>query len=621
MPRNKDQIDFNDLHVLEGLPAVKAQLEAALNLGVASNDDMPPIFDAPPMSEMPDYMQESLDAEYELDPPAPQAVKVPDLAGMLLRYALTTPHSKIWDSEDKSLITQASLKSFVSNELFKQWMDHKDKNIYTEESVIQADIKKGLAIALNRYSLAMPRARIWDSHSKIFLAQPAFKSSVGKEIFDAWLRHENRREVQESDVAEIAKSKRQEGQEGLQEVLQRYIYLESSKSVWDNDKESEVPIDALRYSIASCFDDWIKHPNRKQIPRENLVFDPSQQVSEGYINRFKGLPLVPEGNKEKCKDILKLLFLLSNEDEEIFFWILRWLALPLQNVGTKMDTAILMHSPVHGSGKSLFFEGICSKLYGHYAKTYGQTQLESNYNDWLSETLFGVFEEVLSRSQKFSHTGKIKQMITGDKFYVEKKFLSGWEESNYMNSVFLSNEVQPLPIEPSDRRFLVVWPNDTLNEEMQKKIGDEMANGGVEAFYHFLLHDVDCKGFDRRTKPPITDAKERLIEFGRPAWEVFFDEWKSNELQVPFIPIRLDQLFKFYVRWCNECREHALGRNKFSGFISTKIKRRRDIDYDNGKCRGKGTIFFPVDCPHDQVQCEWVANSIVEVEKRMPETE
>ncbi len=138
-------------------------------------------------------------------------------------------------------------------------------------------------------------------------------------------------------------------------------------------------------------------------------------------------------------------------------WLALWLAYPLQHVGAKMATAVLMHSEVHGSGKSLLFDGVMRPIYGEYGATLGQQQMESQYTDWQSNLLYGLFEEIFSREKKYSQTGTMKQMITATSTRIEKKFVSGWEEDNHMNCIFLSNELQPFPVEPSDRRFLVVW--------------------------------------------------------------------------------------------------------------------------------------------------------------------
>ncbi|MDP1109115.1 primase-helicase family protein, partial [Klebsiella pneumoniae] len=78
---------------------------------------------------------------------------------------------------------------------------------------------------------------------------------------------------------------------------------------------------------------------------------------------------------------------------------------------------------------------------------------------------------------------KIKHLVTGKTVRMESKFINGWEESNHMNAVFLSNEILPWPISENDRRMLVVWSLETLPPDRQRAIGAELEGEGVAALY------------------------------------------------------------------------------------------------------------------------------------------
>lgn len=134
----------------------------------------------------------------------------------------------------------------------------------------------------------------------------------------------------------------------------------------------------------------------------------------------------PVRDDAACENLRWLISFLCNHDEEALGWLTKWLAYPLQNMGAKMDTAVLMHSIMEGSGKSLLFADIFGQLYGQYAATVGQTQLEGSFNAWQSRKLWAVFEEVVSRDQRYNQVGKIKHMITGKTVRMESKFINGW---------------------------------------------------------------------------------------------------------------------------------------------------------------------------------------------------
>jgi putative DNA primase/helicase len=205
----------------------------------------------------------------------------------------------------------------------------------------------------------------------------------------------------------------------------------------------------------------------------------------------------------------------------------------------------------------------------------GQHQLESQYTDWRSRLLYAVFEEVLSRTEKHNQMGTIKHMITGTTQRIERKFVSGWEEANHMNGVFLSNEIQPFPLEPSDRRFLVVWPRHTLSVELQHAVSRELDNGGPAAFYQLLL-DYPLGDFNPHTKPIQTRARERIVEFSLPNFEVFFRDWKAGDLDIPFHSCTTRDVYLYYRRWCSETGNRPLTETKLITIFSSRLTKSRE---------------------------------------------
>ncbi|MFI2810158.1 primase-helicase family protein [Microbulbifer sp. JSM ZJ756] len=476
--------------------------------------------------------------------------------------------------------------------------------------------------AKKRFALISGTTKVWDEHLHREMKGSAFKAEVGAEVFKQFMDASDKRKLLEQDVrANIAaRQAAHKGAGGVGEMLKRFTYLDVSDTAWDARRRQVVRLADIRHSYPKVFDDWYRHPDRKQVDKENLVFDPTRRVDpETHINMFRGLPLTPERNDQACRFIRELLFTLCNEDFEVWQWITRWLAYPLQHVGAKMATAVLMHSSVHGSGKSLFFDGVMRKIYGEYSRTLGQLQMESQYTDWVSNLLYGLFEEIFSRSSKYSHQGQLKQMITGETVRVEKKFVSGWEEANHMNCVFLSNEIQPFPVEGHDRRFLVVWPEHKLPDSLQNGVAHELANGGAEAFYAWLLA-VDTSGFGPHTKPPLTAAKERLIEFGRPSWEVFDRAWKEQETDAPYHSCLVGDLYEVYVKWCARWRMHHMSFPKFAEAMGTVNQKKSRVPYDRPAGFGEmakkdvqGTFLIVTEHrpPEGKTQKEWLSDCVL----------
>lgn len=481
-----------------------------------------------------------------------------------------------------------------------------------------------LTAVLKRFVWTTPDGKVYDHEAVAILKKNQLADWIGKKLFSEWMASPERRTMEHRHALKLTRTAAKTkgaGDADLEMALERFVLLYPSNSIWDKDRCEMVRADDVKALLNRHWSSWNEHPRRQVNEYNKVVFDPTQRVrpEDGYINMFRGLPLRPVQAQDKCRNIRRLIDHLVDHNPVVFDWLVSWLAYPLQNVGAKMGSTVLMHSEQQGGGKSLFFEECYKPIFGEYAATVGQTQMESQYTDWRSKRLFGLFEEVLSRGQKYNHVGTIKHMVTGKTMRVEKKFVVGWEEANHMNFVFLSNEEQPLPIEPNDRRVLVVRPTSKLPTELRDAVLHELANGGIEAFYGWLLRwqmpffetrDGVMEAFHTHTEPPMTDAKRRIIDFGLPSWEHFFNEWKSGDTELPFETCRATDLFTVYCKWCNDARERPLSIHKFSLLFSNRVPRKNAQWYVRGVNRRKGAFFW-VDEPTDgKKQEDWLGERV-----------
>jgi putative DNA primase/helicase len=527
-PQGAKGKDWNDLHVGQGLEAVREQLQAALLLE--------------PAEDLPRAPSDDSAGENSATATTGGAGEALTLTQVVRRYALVEGTTQVWDIDKALLMKKAAFEALVGKPLAKEWF------ALTDEAV--------------------------DGQGK-------------------------RRTVSADQVRDIQQAKRLTGKKGGalgMPPVERYVYIDGTKDVWDRQKKRRVPEGAVKMALGDAYALWLNSAERRVVDVDHIVFDPTMTKDPSvYINTYDGLPLEPVRDDAACENLVWLISFLCNHDEASRDWLVRWLAYPLQHPGAKMDTAVLMHSIMEGSGKSLLFADALGELYGQYAATVGQTQLESNFNAWQSRKLWSVFEEVVSRDQRYNQVGKIKHLITGKTVRMESKFINGWEEANHMNAVFLSNEILPWPISESDRRMLVMWPLETLPAARQKAIGAELRNGGVAALYGWLLA-VDLGDFDQRTRPPKTDARERLVALSRAAWQTFVHLWRVGELGGGLWGGCLStDLYALFTEWCHRNKEHQLSHTKFSLFVSAEVEKTRSIPWAEGTSRRFGAFFFPAD--------------------------
>ena len=353
----------------------------------------------------------------------------------------------------------------------------------------------------------------------------------------------------------------------LQTLFRSFAYQYGSNIAWDTVNRMPIVISNLRHTFGN--DEvrmWLSSEKRRVVMPDQIVFDPTGQCGPAAVNLFGGLEMVPMAGS--CKPILDLLEHLCDQDEEIYSWLLDWIAYPLQNLGAKMPTAVIMHGD-EGSGKNLFWECVAS-LYGEYATVVGQDQLEDKFNDWLSKRLFIIGDEVLSRQEMRHLKGKLKAMISGKTIQINTKMMPVRSEANHVNIVFLSNELQPNALDASDRRYLVVWTPPKKDRAFYQAVADCMANGGREAFLHFLLQR-DLSAFDPYAPPPRTKAKDDLIDLGRPTPERWWLSWSKGELPVPHHSCSSAQAYTCYLKWCKAEGEKWPVTNNWFGRMVQRI--------------------------------------------------
>lgn len=335
------------------------------------------------------------------------------------------------------------------------------------------------------------------------------------------------------------------------------------------------------------------HPAWRVVRDSEIGFDPTQADPGIKCNLFGGWPTVPvPGQCDALLDLLRYQCSLEPNVEDAYWWILCWLAYPIQHPGAKMHSAIVVHGP-QGTGKSRFFEAY-GRIYGDYFRVIGQDALEDKFNsDWAEKKLFIIGDEILAKAEMFQVKNRLKGFITSETIRVNPKNIAAHTERNCMNIVFLSNERMPLVLENDDRRHMVLWVPPKLDDSFYAEVTAEIQAGGVAALHHYLA-TLDLGGFKPWTRPPMTRAKEDLVQLGRSSEERFAIEWRRGEVEaadgaaIPFCPCLGSTLFKVYEKWCERTGER---RRPMSHFINYLGKR-------HGWTAGKSTPTWQtlIDC-------------------------
>lgn len=338
----------------------------------------------------------------------------------------------------------------------------------------------------------------------------------------------------------------------VDEACERFALIYGGKgTLFDHQEHLLVPkTDVLDIIPDHGWREWKLREERKVVRLAEVGFDPAGTDKAIRCNLWGGWPTEPKPGK--CDVLLELLqYLCSGEQNsgDLYTWALRWLAYPIQHPGAKMRTALIFHGP-QGTGKNLFFEAIMS-IYGEYGRIVGQAEIEDKFNDWASRKLFLIADEVVARQELYHVKNKLKSFVTGEWIRINPKNVAAHDERNHCNVVYLSNEIQPLPLENDDRRHFVIWTPAKLSPSFYQDVRDELNAGGIAALHQHLL-DLDLGDFDEHTKPPETQAKRDLMDVGAGNVQRFIRAWLGGDTVYPVCPCASSDLYTAYTRWCRD---------------------------------------------------------------------
>jgi len=361
----------------------------------------------------------------------------------------------------------------------------------------------------------------------------------------------------------------------LLDAIDRFVPLDdgTGKYVFDNwtnklalkDQMLALLPAGVRWDDVKRNSTWI---NRGAYYLDEVGFDPSGVDKIVKLNTWKGWPMQPKaGSCERLLELIEYMCQGEANHREVYRWLLCWMAYPLQHPGAKMSSAVIMHGP-QGTGKSTIFQTL-AKIYGDYSTVLNQRGLEDKFNaDWSDSKLFILAEEVVTRAEMWHIKNELKELITGEWVRVNPKGITAYRQRNQVNVAFLSNENQPLPIENDDRRHCVIWTPPQLSATTYDEVNIELDNGGVEAFYHYLLN-LDLADFHPKKRPPMTEAKKSLIALSLPSEHRFINEWISGDTDWPVVPCLATDLYAAYLKWCRSNGEQRpRASNMFHGAVA-----------------------------------------------------
>ncbi len=277
---------------------------------------------------------------------------------------------------------------------------------------------------------------------------------------------------------------------------------------------------------------------------EKFVFFPTHNLND-HTNDHKEFNLFP-GYKAHCVvadpsvDLLTpeqllliqpyidhIKYCYANGDNELFDYILSYIAYPLRN--NKKTKKCLILSGKEGAGKNSLFELIGNFIYGRslYVELDSMDKALQKHNNIVAHKLLVVINEAKSiDGSKVSRDmfEKFKDMVTNEYTTVEPKGIDAFDIENYVNYVITTNNDFVMPITSNDRRYIMVRVSDTHMGDVKyfndfyKGFTQEVAN---ILFTYLIGCQIKIVSIDNI---PTTDIRLEAQELTKHQYEHFCNE-------------------------------------------------------------------------------------------------
>jgi Family of unknown function (DUF5906) len=277
--------------------------------------------------------------------------------------------------------------------------------------------------------------------------------------------------------------------------------------------------------VRSLGEHWIDHRARRQY--QGIEFAPGGG-REGYHNLWRGFAVEPrEGD---CSNFLAhLKDNVAQGDESLYRWVVGWFAQIFQQPATKPGTSLVFRGKM-GVGKTKVGQVVGSLIGDHYALVADPRYITGQFNSHMASLLLLHADEAFWAGDRRAE-GKLKDMVTGERHFVEFKGVDPIRVDNYIRLFVCGNQDWLVPAGFGERRFAVLDVGETHMQDIPyfKAIDEEMNRGGREALLHHLL-TFDHAQVNLRVIPRTAALLEQQIQSTSPEQAWWLDTLKRGEL-------------------------------------------------------------------------------------------
>lgn len=282
------------------------------------------------------------------------------------------------------------------------------------------------------------------------------------------------------------------------------------------------------------YDFWIKDPNRRMY--ETRVFKPymlADTCPSQVLNTFEGFAskISKEYSDTNHWFFDHLFKVICKGDKDIYTYVMKYIAHIIQFPDKNPNVVIILRGH-QGTGKDSLIdviEGLIGRAY--CLRTEHQDDIFGNFNeDCADKLLISINEADGGDSKKFA--GKMKGLATSALIKIREKFKNNRDQKNYARMMINSNQLNPVPIEGDNRRFLIIQTSfDKIGDkEYFSEFHSNISNQDkLDNLISELAYGVDLSDFNPRIFPESYETRVQRYLAVDALWSFLKEEIDSNK--------------------------------------------------------------------------------------------
>ena len=351
---------------------------------------------------------------------------------------------------------------------------------------------------------------------------------------------------------------------------------------------------------------WREDGERRIVDR--LVYKLPENCAANECTLFGGYAYQRlEGAKwsdEAVAAFKDILMAVCGDNVQVFEYEMDTMAHMIQKPFEKTGVCTIFVSRAQGTGKDTVM-GWKMKVMGNHIAHYTSDDIFWDKHDTRKEGAVMMYLEEAGMGNR-ARENALKARITSDDIEIRPCGVPAYTVPNIARYFMTTNEVNPVKIDETDRRFMITNCSDRLrtNHAFWDKVHGNLTNN-PDWIYTIgkMLEERDISAFHPR-RMPVTAYKEAIQEAAVDSEKAFLQQWVGNETSGA-------DLFIDYRNFCSaRSLPHALNLKSFGTriipFISQLCSKKRitsGVVYYKNEAQKAATVpAEPVGGPFDDVE-------------------